>query len=196
MTMPAATLPTRDELKKLPLRAVVAYATRCARRVQTLFRQAEGIPDLARHKATVEQLITVADRFCRGEDCDATAAYVATASDASAPSRVGSSTVGTVGNSSVGTTIAATRATAAELQAEGYGAAYEAAYLAARAAHAAHLPILRAKQAHWLTASRLAWNLLTATLTSHCRWLFWYLAPSRVCFQPILCPLRSLPRHG
>ena len=61
-------LPTEDELKKLPLLAIVAYAVRCARRAQPIFA---AIPNLATHGAAVEQAISFAERFCVGKDLNA-----------------------------------------------------------------------------------------------------------------------------
>ncbi len=58
-------LPTEDDLKKLPLLAIVAYAVRCARRVQPIL---DAIPNFAAHGAAVEQAISLAERFCVGQD--------------------------------------------------------------------------------------------------------------------------------
>jgi hypothetical protein len=57
-------LPSVEELKQLPLRAIVAYATRCARRVVPLFEFAELKP---RHKKDLKYAILVAEEFARGE---------------------------------------------------------------------------------------------------------------------------------
>jgi hypothetical protein len=64
-------LPTEDDLNKLPLRAIVAYAARCARRVQPLFRQAAGAHDFAKHAAAVEQANSLTEWFCLGRDVGA-----------------------------------------------------------------------------------------------------------------------------
>ncbi len=61
-------LPTEDDLKKLPLLAMVAYAVRCARRVQPML---DTIPSFATHGAAVEQAISLAERFCVGKDLNA-----------------------------------------------------------------------------------------------------------------------------
>ena len=61
-------LPTEDDLKRLPLLAIVAYTVRGAMRVQPLYRLAWGITDFAKHEAAVEQAISVAVRFCLGDD--------------------------------------------------------------------------------------------------------------------------------
>ena len=64
-------LPTEDDLKKLPLLAIVAYTVRCARRFQPLYRLASGIADFAKHEAAVERAISVAEQFCHGHDVSA-----------------------------------------------------------------------------------------------------------------------------
>jgi len=58
-------LPTEDDLKKLPLLAIVAYAVRCARRAQPIL---DTIPNFATHGAAVGQAISLAERFCVGKD--------------------------------------------------------------------------------------------------------------------------------
>lgn len=58
-------LPTEDDLKKLPLLAIVAYAVRCARRAQPIL---DTIPNFATHGAAVERTISLAERFCVGTD--------------------------------------------------------------------------------------------------------------------------------
>jgi len=73
-------LPTEDDLKQLPLRAIVAYAMRCARRVQPLLLRATGLPGHERNVGAVDEATLAAERFCRGEqvtaaDADAHAAY-------------------------------------------------------------------------------------------------------------------------
>ena len=57
-------LPTQQDLKKLPLGAIVAYAARCARRVQPLYGRAAGIAELPKHTADVEGAIVLAEDFC------------------------------------------------------------------------------------------------------------------------------------
>jgi len=48
-------LPTEDDLKKLPLLAIVAYAVRCARRVQPLLLRATGLPGHERNARGVDE---------------------------------------------------------------------------------------------------------------------------------------------
>ena len=68
------TLPTEDDLEQLPLRGIVAYAARCARRVQPRFRLAKAIPDFSRHQAAVADAISLAEQFCLREDVNAAVA--------------------------------------------------------------------------------------------------------------------------
>ena len=57
-------LPTTEDLQKLPLEAIVAYAARCARRVQPLYGRAAGMAEFPKHEAAVEWAILLAERFC------------------------------------------------------------------------------------------------------------------------------------
>ena len=85
--MAGATLPTVDELKKLPLRGIVAYTVRCARRVQPLYGQARGTADFEEHKAAIETALTIAEQLCQGEPITADvtrAAFAAAAAVATA----------------------------------------------------------------------------------------------------------------
>lgn len=61
-------LPSEDDLKKLPKRAVLAYAVRCARRAQPLFRLASAMPCFADHERAIEHAIAVAEGVCRGNN--------------------------------------------------------------------------------------------------------------------------------
>jgi len=73
-------LPTKDDLKKLPLGAIVAYAVRCARRVQPLYGRVAGMAELRKHEAAVEWAISLAENFCLRHDVSApayAAAYAA-----------------------------------------------------------------------------------------------------------------------
>lgn len=79
-------LPTQEDLEKLPLRAIVAYAVRCARRVQPLFqRLAARRRELKEYARDVEQAISLAEGWC-WERSDANASYLrmATAAQAAA----------------------------------------------------------------------------------------------------------------
>jgi PTS system nitrogen regulatory IIA component len=61
-----AVFPSQDELTQLPLRALVAYAARCARRVQPFFALSDDHPEKQRHVAAVERAIRIAEEFVRG----------------------------------------------------------------------------------------------------------------------------------
>jgi hypothetical protein len=67
-------LPTEEDLDQLPLRAIVAYAVRCAKRVQPRFRLAKSIPDYSTHQAAVAKAVKLAEAFCVRDDVDAAAA--------------------------------------------------------------------------------------------------------------------------
>jgi multidrug efflux pump subunit AcrA (membrane-fusion protein) len=83
--MSEATLPTVDELKTLPLRAIVCYAVRCARRVQPLYWQAREVAHREKHEAAIETALTITEQFCRGEHIAAAdAADAARAAEAAA----------------------------------------------------------------------------------------------------------------
>ena len=73
-----ADLPSIEDLERLSLRAIVAYAARCARRVQPLYRSSE--PE---HVRAVERAIAVAESLVRADDIIAAAyadaAYAAAA---------------------------------------------------------------------------------------------------------------------
>src|SRR5690242_13983052 len=69
---------TPEELRKLPRRAIVAFAARAARRVRPLYRPPSGHPDTQRHRAAVDAAIQIAEKYARGEEiADADAAYTA-----------------------------------------------------------------------------------------------------------------------
>ncbi len=55
----------RERLEKLPVRSIVAFAARCARRVQPLFNKANRIPDFRRHRKAVDHAIGVAEMIAR-----------------------------------------------------------------------------------------------------------------------------------
>jgi hypothetical protein len=57
-------IPSKEELKQIPLRALVAYAARCARRLHLLFDARIVDPE---YRANVEQPIQIAERFARGD---------------------------------------------------------------------------------------------------------------------------------
>ena len=83
-------VPTEKDIAELPRWAQVAFAIRCAKRVQPLFRAT--YPDvLAKYGAAVDQAIQMAERLLRGDKADAawavwaaTAAMAAKAADMAA----------------------------------------------------------------------------------------------------------------
>ena len=57
---------TVEHLKKLPLRAIVAFAARCARRVEHLAQLPEGHPEWERRRGAVEAALRMAEGFAMG----------------------------------------------------------------------------------------------------------------------------------
>ena len=57
---------TPDDLKRLPLRAIVTLAARCARRVQHLARLPDDLPEKERCLSAVEAAIRLAEDFAKG----------------------------------------------------------------------------------------------------------------------------------
>ena len=60
-----------EDLKKLPLRAIVALAARCARRVEYLSLLPDGHPDRDRCRTAIDSAIRLAEDFARGSPCPA-----------------------------------------------------------------------------------------------------------------------------
>jgi hypothetical protein len=60
---------TADDLKKLPLRAIVAFAARCARRVEHLALPADDRPEMESLRSAVAGALRVAEDFARGLPC-------------------------------------------------------------------------------------------------------------------------------
>jgi hypothetical protein len=59
---------TLEQLKALPLRAIVAFAARCARRVETLAQLPEGTTQRESRREAVEAALRMAESFARGAD--------------------------------------------------------------------------------------------------------------------------------
>jgi hypothetical protein len=59
---------TVEHLKALPLRAIVAFAARCARRVEPLAQLPEGNPLRESRREAVEAAFRMAESFARGTD--------------------------------------------------------------------------------------------------------------------------------
>ena len=59
---------TVEHLKKLPLRAIVAFAARCARRVESLAQLPGEHPQRQSRRAAVEAALCLAEAYARGSD--------------------------------------------------------------------------------------------------------------------------------
>ena len=59
---------TLDQLKALPLRAIVAFAARCTRRVEPLAQLPEGDPQRESRRTAVDAALRMAESFARGTD--------------------------------------------------------------------------------------------------------------------------------
>jgi hypothetical protein len=59
---------TIEQLKALPLRAMVAFAARCARRVEPLAQLPEGNPQRKSRRQVVEAALRMAESFASGMD--------------------------------------------------------------------------------------------------------------------------------
>lgn len=70
-------LPTEDDLKKLPLRALVAFAARCARRVQSIFILPSNNPNIERDHMAIANAILAAEEYARGKEVKSIEAYTA-----------------------------------------------------------------------------------------------------------------------
>jgi hypothetical protein len=65
-----------EDLKKLPLRAIVALAARCARRVESLSLLPDGHADMDRCQTAIDSAIRLAEDFARGSPCQALPAVI------------------------------------------------------------------------------------------------------------------------
>jgi hypothetical protein len=65
-----------EDLKQLPLRAIAAFAARCARRVEHLALLPDDHPDAAGYRAVVSGAIGLAEDFARGLPCTSREAAV------------------------------------------------------------------------------------------------------------------------
>ena len=59
---------TVEQLKTLPLRAIVAFAARCARRVERFAQLPEGDPRRESRREAIEAALRMAESFARGTD--------------------------------------------------------------------------------------------------------------------------------
>ena len=60
---------TTEDLKQLPLRAIVAFAARCARRVEPLGQLAAGHPQRESRRVAIDNAIRLAEEIARGSSC-------------------------------------------------------------------------------------------------------------------------------
>jgi hypothetical protein len=67
---------TTEDLKKLPLRAIVALAARCARRAEDLAQLPESHPDNQRCRTAVENAIRLAEDCAQGLPCPSVDAVI------------------------------------------------------------------------------------------------------------------------
>jgi hypothetical protein len=67
---------TFEDMKKLPLRAVVAFAARCALRVEHLALLPDDHPESASYRSAVRAAVGLAEDFARGLPCTACDAVV------------------------------------------------------------------------------------------------------------------------
>lgn len=68
-----------EQLKVLPLRASVAFATRCARRVEHLAQLPEGDPHAARRREAVAYVLSMAEAFAGGSEAPLDESFLAAA---------------------------------------------------------------------------------------------------------------------
>ena len=60
---------TTEDLKKLPLRAIVAFAARCARRVESIAQFPAGHPKHEARRVAIADAIRLAEEIARGSSC-------------------------------------------------------------------------------------------------------------------------------
>jgi hypothetical protein len=60
---------TAEDLKKLPLRAIVAFAARCARRVESIAQFPADHPQREARRVAIDDAIRLAEEIARGSDC-------------------------------------------------------------------------------------------------------------------------------
>ena len=63
---------TTEDLKKLPLRAIVAFAARCARRVEPIAQLPAGHPQHEARRLAIDNAIRLAEEISRGSACAST----------------------------------------------------------------------------------------------------------------------------
>jgi hypothetical protein len=65
-----------EDLKRLPLLAMVAFAARCARRVEHLAQLPDGDPEKAARRVAIDAALRLAEDVARGEACPAAESVV------------------------------------------------------------------------------------------------------------------------
>ena len=60
---------TTEDLKKLPLRAIVAFAARCGRRVESLSQLPADHPQREARRVAIDNAIRLAEEIARGSAC-------------------------------------------------------------------------------------------------------------------------------
>src|SRR5262249_46016023 len=65
-----------EDLKKLPLRAMVAFAARCARRVEHLAQLPEDHAEREQRRVAVDDALSLAEAVARGDACPSVEAIV------------------------------------------------------------------------------------------------------------------------
>ena len=60
---------TTEDLKKLPLRAIVAFAARCARRVESIAHFPADHPQREDRRVVIDNAIRLAEDISRGSAC-------------------------------------------------------------------------------------------------------------------------------
>ena len=65
-----AKLPTAEQLKQIPLYAIVAYTVRCAMRVQSLYFIDDKHPESKSCIDAVQNAIRIASEFASGKEID------------------------------------------------------------------------------------------------------------------------------
>jgi hypothetical protein len=63
---------TTEDLKKLPLRAIVAFAARCARRVESISQFPADHPQREARRVAIDNAIRLAEEISRGSACAST----------------------------------------------------------------------------------------------------------------------------
>ncbi len=101
-----------EDLKKLPLRAIVALSVRCARRVEHLALLPDGYPETKRCRAAVANAIRLAEDFANGLPCPSVESVVREVESCRAVA-----TGDFVRDSAMGAVVLAAHATAAALDA-------------------------------------------------------------------------------